>query len=279
MPDLTNPGVQAKVCAGCHVGAAPTKDTPLRDVNHELIAAGHPRLNFEFGAFQANIPAHWRPRQKPEGHEWTVGQIVSAQAALELLEHRARSGRWPEFAEYDCFACHHALAPATRGIASSGRKPGTLPWGSWYFALTENIAGESPELRTLKATMQRPYPQRDQALVQAQAALANLRKSQLHRIRGHEVGDDRVLDRKRLQQLLQNGPLRTDPTWDAAEQTYLALHALNQSLGDPVVAKVLDELTPRRAFRAGFASPLSWPHNGTQPFELADFLERLQRIR
>src|SRR5262249_35632430 len=39
--------VRARLCAGCHVGA------PGMDVNHDLIAAGHPRLNFEFAAYQA----------------------------------------------------------------------------------------------------------------------------------------------------------------------------------------------------------------------------------
>ena len=29
----------------------------VRDVNHDLIAAGHPRLNFEFSAFLDNMPA------------------------------------------------------------------------------------------------------------------------------------------------------------------------------------------------------------------------------
>ena len=35
---------RAAVCVGCHVGP------PGRDMNHDLIAAGHPRLNFEFAA-------------------------------------------------------------------------------------------------------------------------------------------------------------------------------------------------------------------------------------
>ena len=67
MPDLADPMVHAKACVGCHVGAAPDKNIPVRDVNHDLIAAGHPRLNFEFGSYQANMPAHWRPKKKSEG--------------------------------------------------------------------------------------------------------------------------------------------------------------------------------------------------------------------
>ena len=107
---------RAKVCTECHVGNV------NKDVNHDLIAAGHPRLNFEYAAFLANYPKHWsrsRPDRPPhpdfapdfEARAWAVGQAASAQAALDLLAYRAeeKHGRpWPEFAEYDCFACHHS---------------------------------------------------------------------------------------------------------------------------------------------------------------------------
>ena len=43
-------------CAACHIGSAD------REVNHELIASGHPRLNFEFGGFLAKYSKHW-PRR------------------------------------------------------------------------------------------------------------------------------------------------------------------------------------------------------------------------
>jgi hypothetical protein len=102
---LKSLGERARLCVSCHVG-----DTE-KQVNHDLIAAGHPRLNFEFGAFQAIMPKHWREagenaRPDFEARAWAVGQVVSAQAALALLGHRARttSSPWPEFAEYDCFA-------------------------------------------------------------------------------------------------------------------------------------------------------------------------------
>src|SRR6516165_2986238 len=180
MPDLTDPTLQARTCAGCHIGAAPDEEAPLRDVNHDLIAAGHPRLNFEFGAFQANMPPHWRQRKMAEGHSWAVGQIVSAQAALELLSHRAKCGPWPEFAEYDCFACHHSLSPITRtrGLTPPGspsRKPGDLVWGSWYFALTDSLPDRkqaaaaaqaallSADLKSLRIILQKPNPDRQQA--------------------------------------------------------------------------------------------------------------------
>ena len=126
---------RSKVCADCHVGE------PGRDVNHDLYAAGHPRLFFEMSAFHANMPAHWdrnddRGRTGPDRDQssfeaklWAIGQLASAEAALDLLVHRAENTRddfvlrdkdakypsgetvavWPEFAETGCFACHHNL--------------------------------------------------------------------------------------------------------------------------------------------------------------------------
>ena len=84
---------RVELCASCHVGQDARDGFPLRDVNHDLIAAGHPRLNFEFAAYQENQPKHWNDN-KPAAAEaaadfparaWALGQLVSAKAALELV--------------------------------------------------------------------------------------------------------------------------------------------------------------------------------------------------
>ena len=138
------------------------RPTFARRVNHDLIAAGHPRLNFEFAAYQENQPKHWKTN-KPESAEaaadfparaWALGQLVSAKAALELLGSRSARALamvppalppalpgpvpahspWPEFAEYGCFSCHHSLAvePWRRNRLPSGVPIGVPAWGSWY---------------------------------------------------------------------------------------------------------------------------------------------------
>src|SRR5207302_8379860 len=88
------------ICVDCHVGS------PGRDVNHDLIAAGHPRLSFEFGAYLANMPHHWKGSKQTQGPDydataWAIGQVASGQAALALLSDRAsrQTAPWPEFAE------------------------------------------------------------------------------------------------------------------------------------------------------------------------------------
>src|ERR1019366_1874639 len=124
------------------------------------------RLNFEFAAFHAMMPHHWpdakdrdpkvstRGRPDFEARAWAVGQLVTAQAALDLLADRASDHKkpWPEFAEYDCSACHHNLtSPSNRPQQPYGkRRQSALPWGT-YVTLTPQILeslnnGRDPQL-------------------------------------------------------------------------------------------------------------------------------------
>ncbi len=143
MAPLATARERAERCVVCHVGTA------TADMNHDLIAAGHPRLAFEFGQYFANMPKHWaapKPEPGEEAKAWAVGQLVSARAALELLAYRAGTpGRpWPEFAEYDCYACHHDFQVESwrmkRGYA--GGVPGSLVPSTWYLGLPRALAEE-----------------------------------------------------------------------------------------------------------------------------------------
>ena len=87
MADTRSLRGRAESCVPCHVGAADM------DVNHDLIAAGHPPLHFEFAAYHANLPRHWDDAKDTdsrlggkrdfEARAWAIGQVVSARAALE----------------------------------------------------------------------------------------------------------------------------------------------------------------------------------------------------
>ena len=101
---------------------------------------------------------------------------------------------WPEFSEYNCFSCHHDLADqAWRKVRRDpGIPPGTIPWGSWYFAwtlpLADNLApAQAAVLKVqfpkLQAEMLKPLPDRDAVAAQAgraAAALANWLQAQPH---------------------------------------------------------------------------------------------------
>ena len=60
-------------------------------MNHDLLATGHPRLNFELTTYFANLPRHWDDKadqQRQPNREavmWEVGQMVSARTSLALL--------------------------------------------------------------------------------------------------------------------------------------------------------------------------------------------------
>lgn len=263
LKDLT---VRAQACVGCHVGSGD------RDVNHDLIAAGHPRLNFEFGAYLANCPKHGRaPEDKAgrpdfEARAWAVGQTVAAEAALRLLQHRAATAGkpWPEFAEYDCYACHHDLAGQTwrRNKQFHSGRPGALPWHRWYQPtdLLEHAGLKLPTqtLQELQQLMQQSSPNRAATARRAQEAADQLAAllPQLNNVN---------FDRARLDGLLKilqgRAKEMSAPTWDQAAQQYLALAALSQArqdLGEPAdeaFQRFLKEVFDRLTFPPGYDSP------------------------
>jgi hypothetical protein len=128
---------RAAVCAGCHVGAPTGERVRVsRDVNHDLIAAGHPRLNFEFVTYLRAMPPHWQEKDRVRWgllpanfatHAWSAGQVVTLRASLSLLADRLpKPGPpdpdrpWPEFSEFNCFDCHHDLSAAGRSTPPAG---------------------------------------------------------------------------------------------------------------------------------------------------------------
>jgi hypothetical protein len=62
---------------------------------------------------------HWKPlsakpdaaawREARGAPAWAAGQVVTLAQALEQTARQARSGRWPEFVDLSCAACHHSL--------------------------------------------------------------------------------------------------------------------------------------------------------------------------
>jgi len=94
-------------CLTCHLG------TPEKFVDHEMIAGGHPDLVFELEAFSAAMPRHWSEAAGGDVNApvrtFAVGQLTHLRASLDRLSRRVKGPIWPEYAELDCFACHHSL--------------------------------------------------------------------------------------------------------------------------------------------------------------------------
>ena len=102
MIDLRSPGNRGAVCVACHVGNA------KKEVDHELIASGHPVLAFELDNYTESMPPHWTPGRETHGvRAWAVGQVVKFRQSLDNLARHARGEKWPEFSEMSCYTCHH----------------------------------------------------------------------------------------------------------------------------------------------------------------------------
>ena len=285
---MTPPGETAafaRQCAGCHVGAPEQGGMPLREVNHDLIAAGHPRLHFEFGVYLANLPRHWSKRineKLPPDYPlraWYAGQLVSAQAAAELLADRAQhagkaqNGRpWPEFTEYNCYACHHDLSqPSDRQKPQhlAGRTPGSLPWGSWNFSMPGVLAESDesakmkllPILQQLRKLMQERSSDFRPISTQASAA-ANALGIWLDQ--SQQKIDSTALARQLRASAVQGQSFLED--WDHAEQLYLGLAALQQWKRDRSAGRTLEALARKLAFDAApdkdqYESPRDFDRN------------------
>lgn len=137
---------RAALCIDCHVGPKVDDQQRIFRVDHDLIAAGHPRLSFEFPSFLRNYPAHWdreKDRRRVDGDSyqltaWRYGnwhhvRALARDAFLQdsFIAQNAANDRDHEaaidFAQYDCFRCHHRLAGRTtpsrpRPVSDLGRE-------------------------------------------------------------------------------------------------------------------------------------------------------------
>jgi len=269
---------RARVCAGCHVGELGRDGLPAKDVNHDLIAAGHPRLNFEFSAYLASMAHHWRDDIGPDAapgfpaRAWAVGQVVTARAALDLLRDRAlRAGAaWPEFAEFGCFSCHHDLRddPWRRQPGNVSAPPGLARWGSWHYPLLTALAeaGPKPEgdalnaaLADLRRLMDAPRADPAEVARQAGAASELLRRWE-DRLSGRDF-DAALVNQLygRVSDLQSRGAVKS---WDEATQRYLALVPLAQALRmlgpGPDRTGELTRLRDALGYPEGYDSPKSF---------------------
>ena len=243
-------GFRADRCADCHVGNG------NQSVNHDLIAAGHPRLAFEFAAYQSQMPIHWRhglERQRSpvanaipsssqstyDARNWLIGQIVNADHELEMLAAVAKdSGKtWPELAQYDCFACHHELSSPGWRQSRTARdlRPGELPWGTWNLGLLEEAdlvtlgPRFSEEQRLLRAQMKTLAPDRGEVLSLVISMRHELSLARTAFEQQVSSSDTLIAIRTKL---LHRSDTMINQGWDRSTQLYLAAVALDKGSSD-----------------------------------------------
>lgn len=295
--NVRDPVVRAQLCASCHVGNLAEE----KFVKHEWYAAGHPPLpGFEYAAFAAQMPAHWKPLRakgdfagrtadsKPvtdDQGEWLVfrrryaefgigeaelrksyreanfpdakddaafvnlprTQEVTVSAAVVLktfvslagahAEEARRGGKrysWPEFALYDCAACHHELR-REEGLKSrpkSSGPPGRPPLPRWTSALlglaTERDANIDADLRALElAFTLRPFG--DPTRIAAASKNLSDRLDKLCRELGRAPFDEERTA-KSLAILLSDAGTADTRDYASARQVAWAIQGLQQDL-------------------------------------------------
>ncbi|MBL8865117.1 MAG: hypothetical protein JNK93_06100 [Planctomycetia bacterium] len=232
MNDLNDWHVQATTCAGCHIGAPEDKarGIPVRDMNHDMIAAGHPRLEFEFASYQARLAKHWMPRNRMTGqppsadaplHAWAVGQLAVEEAYCSLsLDRMARGNTdprspYPEFADWNCSHCHHQLAGAPwRERAAKAQSPARgLGRPAWIGASAFLPATPAPTFGEKRDAQKTKLDQRRKTITDRLGAWektpADVRKS---------IGDLLAI------------PSTSPANWEEASRDYLGLRSLELAI-------------------------------------------------
>ena len=266
--DLT---LRAEKCMSCHVGTADKR------VDHQMIAAGHPDLTFELDTFSAVMPRHWKnPDLNQDGwegvREWSTGQGVLLRETLKRLSRSASSEKtWPEFAELECFQCHHSLTQSQdswrQATGYPGRTPGAPSWNPSryvvYRILAQEIApGAAKDLDAnleQVSTLVGNWRDREniasaanKAAVQADQVLQNVRNTHF----------DSALTARLMMAIANNGPSIASQGERSAEQAAMALDALalayrkNDKTANPELFTAIDKLFAQLNSPSAYSAPM-----------------------
>jgi hypothetical protein len=260
MKDLRDLASRAQNCLACHLG------NEQKTVNHELIAAGHPDLIFELDNYSAVMPPHWAPftdKRKEAGQQetqdarvWAIAQAVAFREGMLQVARRARSGNWPEFAEMNCYACHHSLKDGEwRQIRGYRDKAGLPHWNpARYAVLRQIISAVAPqERRQLDGQVDRlaeaiAYMNTPPATVASTATnLADTIGRVIPQIRQADM--DNAEAKKLIDAIAKDVPYLVDAEVHSVEQAIMAINALvnamardNPALAQGPISKTLDKL-------------------------------------
>ncbi len=279
MYDLRDNIHRSERCVGCHVG------TPEKQVDHEMIAAGHPDLTFELDTYSSAMPRHWRPTRESEAwsdvREWAVGQAVQLREALNRLDRRVSGPNWPEFAEMDCFACHHSLTrPEDSWRQARGypdRRAGSTEWNAARYVVFRHIVSQvnpdlasklDAELATLTDLVGK-WSSHDKVEASAKQA-AQLADQAAQQLNSQKY--DQQLTQRVMQAIAGDGTNIANTGERSAEQAAMALDSLAVAFGKNSSTKNLTEL--RSSINELFKQL-----NNPSAYNAPQFAAQLQKVR
>lgn len=257
---------RTKLCLSCHLGNA----AQGRILTHEMYAAGHPPLPpFELATFEELMPKHWRnlsekkdlqqeysertgtqidPEELRGTKSMLVAALISRSEALRLTADLAADltegavsdqipkPQWPDFAQFDCYACHHDLkSEGWRTTAQHRGSPGRPPLVPWPNALSR-LAAIQAQLEpndidrdfsfVQSAILKSPFGDREQLIAAARAS-ANLAETTAAALSGQQMraNEGRAL----LERIAETAATET-MDYDSARQLVWAFEILRTEL-------------------------------------------------
>lgn len=230
MIDLRDLPVRGHTCHRCHLG------NHEKEVDHELIASGHPVLQFELDNYTESMPPHWNANATHGVRAWATGQAMSFRDSLTNLARHARGEKWPEFADMSCINCHHSLENSTwrqeRGWPGRAGLPAWSPqrWGVLRLIVGKAAPSTRAQLDDVVATLATKVSRMNDAEGIATSALEAKRiiETALPKIDALSWRDEDVRAMMRTIAADEDFLLRADV--HSAEQTTLALHSLATAL-------------------------------------------------
>ena len=231
MIDLRNVPTRGSLCLSCHLG------TGSKEVDHELIASGHPLLAFELDNYTASMPPHWTPGRETHGvRAWATGQAVAFRDSLDNLARHARGEKWPEFSDMSCYNCHHGLkASQWRQVRGWPGRAGLPSWSPQHWAVLRLIVGRvapstraqlDDQVQQLAARVAR-MNDRD-AIASSADSIRRAMNDLIPRIDRLSWSESDV--RSLMNTIADDGDYLLRADVHSAEQAALSLQALNSSL-------------------------------------------------
>jgi hypothetical protein len=242
-----------------------------------MIAAGHPDLTFELDTFSAVMPRHWKFPDNQDAwegvQEWSIGQGVELRETLNRLSRSASSPKtWPEFAELDCYACHHSLTQPKdswrQAAGYPGRTPGAPAWNaSRYIVFRDLVKQISPDTgKQFDSDLDQVSElvgsggDREQIAAAAKSASA-LADQVLQQIRRQQY--DAALTMRVMQAIAADGNSIAEQGEGSAEQAAWALNSLvlayqrSEKIGNqPAVSAAFDRLFQQLNNPSAYNAPI-----------------------